>query len=103
MLALFFLRLGLVFFCKFVNGLTSFYPELFDGDGSGGSASNLQYNFSKKWKSYATIVELANGDITKIDEVVKEPLEKCLLLLSYKADKGTLEKMMHDAVMAASK
>jgi hypothetical protein len=34
---------------------------------------------------------------------VKEPLEKCLLLLAYKSDKGTLEKMMHDAVMAASK
>jgi len=92
-----------VFFCKFVNGLTKFYPELFDGDGEGGGASNLQYNFSKKWKSYATIVELANGDITKIDEVVKEPLEKCLLLLSYKADKVLLEKMMHDAVMNSHK
>ena len=92
-----------VFFCKFVNGLTSFYPELFDGDGEGGPANNLQYNFSKKWRSYATIVELANGDISKIDDVVKEPLEKCLLLLSYKADKAMLEKMIHDATMAASK
>jgi hypothetical protein len=44
-------------------------------------------------------VELANGDITKIDSVVKEPLEKCLLLLSYKADKGLVEKMMHDAAL----
>ena len=87
----------IVFFCQFVNGLTELYPELYDADG--GDNTRLQYNFSKKWKSYATIVELANGDITQIDKVVKEPLEKCLLLLCYKADKALLEQLMHDAAL----
>jgi hypothetical protein len=34
-----------------------------------------------------------------MDDVVKEPLEKCLLLLSYKADKGLLERLMHEAAL----
>ena len=89
-----------VFFCAFVNGLAKLYPELYDGDGDAGQ---LQVNFGKKWSTYATIVELANGDITQIDKVVREPLEKCLLFLSFQADKALLEKMMHDAVMNSHK
>jgi len=34
-----------------------------------------------------------------IDEVITEPLEKCLLFLSYKADKQLLENMMHKEAM----
>ena len=81
----------ILFFCSFVNGLVEFYPELFDSEV--GHSSRLSANFGKKWGTYATIVDLANNDITKIDEVVKEPLEKCLLYLSFKADKAMLEEM----------
>ena len=81
----------ILFFCSFVNGLVEFYPELFDSEI--GHSSRLSANFGKKWGTYATIIDLANGDITKIDEVVKEPLEKCLLYLSFKADKAMLEEM----------
>jgi hypothetical protein len=38
---------------------------------------------------------LSGENITKIDSVVEEPLEKCLLYLAYKADKILLEDMMH--------
>ena len=82
-----------VFFCEFVNGLVEFYPELYDTDN--GSPSELQANFGKKWKNYSTIIELAGGDIQQIDRVVREPLEKCLLFLAYKADKNYLENLMH--------
>jgi hypothetical protein len=85
-----------VFFCSFANGLAERYPELFEGDGA---TSQHQINFGKKWRSYSTIVELANGDIKEIDVVVKEPLEKCLLFLSYKADKNQLETLMHNEAM----
>ena len=85
-----------VFFCSFANGLTQRYPELFEG---GGSSSQHQINFGKKWRSYSTIIELADGQLKEIDNVVKEPLEKCLLFLSYKADKGTLEGLMHREAM----
>jgi hypothetical protein len=40
---------------------------------------------------------LAGGNVNQIDEVVKQPLEKCLLLLSYRADKNMLEDLVHKA------
>ena len=81
-----------VFFSQFANGLNERYPELFDGDGV---TSKHQVNFSRKWKSYSTLYELADGDIEKIDRVVLQPLEKCLLFLAYRSDKAQLETLMH--------
>ena len=81
-----------VFFCSFTNGLVERYPELFEG---GGSPSQHEINFSKKWRAYAAIIELADGKLKEIDEVVNEPLEKCLLFLSYRADRNQLESMLH--------
>lgn len=40
-------------------------------------------------------MELSDNDILKIDTVTKEPLEKCLLYLAYRADKNQLEMLMH--------
>jgi hypothetical protein len=34
-----------------------------------------------------------------MDEVVKEPLEKCLLWLAYQSDKVELEDLMHKDAM----
>lgn len=85
------------FFIQFVNGLAERYAEIFD---EGGSASGHQVNFSKKWGSYATIVELAAGDITRFDSIAQEPLEKCLLYLCYKSDKVVLENLMHKESLA---
>lgn len=38
---------------------------------------------------------LSGEDLSKLDAVVEEPLEKCLLYLAYKADKIQLEDLMH--------
>ena len=81
-----------VFFYQFANGLAERYPEIFDGDGT---TSKHSYNFSKKWGSYATIYELAEGNIERFDNVVEQPLEKCLLFLAFKADKNQLETLLH--------
>jgi hypothetical protein len=89
-----------VFFCQFINGLTERYPELYDGNGT---SSQHQVNFGKKWSAYSTLIELASGDITKIDLVTNEPLEKCLLYLSYKADRNYLETLMHKEAMKGFK
>ena len=86
----------LVFFYQFTNGLVERYSELYE---PGTTPTQHQINFSKKWKAYSTIFELAGGDIKKIDEVVTEPLEKCLLFLSYKLDKQLLEEMVHKEAM----
>ena len=87
--------------CGYLNGLVERYPELFDGEG--GSPSQLQANFGKKWKNYTTIIELAGGDVQQIQKVVEEPLEKCLLFLSYKADKNLLENLLHKEAMKSIK
>ena len=84
------------FFVRFINGLVERYPELFEGDGH---ASQHAANFAKKWSSYSTINELANGDILKFNEVTEQPLEKCLLHLAYKADKAQVEGLMHKEMM----
>jgi hypothetical protein len=86
----------MVFFYQFVKGIIERYPELYEGNGV---ASEYQINFGKKWGSYTAVVDLANGDIRFIDEVVKEPLEKCLLLLAFKADKNHLEDLVHKEAM----
>ena len=91
-----------VFFCEFVKGLVELYPELYDADNAG-NTSNLQVNFGNKWKSYTTIIELANNDIRAIDQVIQEPLEKCLLFLSYRADKIFLENMLHKEALKGIK
>lgn len=88
------------FFIEFTNRITKFYPELFEG---GGASSQHQANFSKKWSNYATIIELAEGDILKIDKIVEEPLEKCLLYLAYKADKVQLEQLTHNEMIKSMK
>ena len=44
-------------------------------------------------------MELADNDLLKIEIVTREPLEKCLLYLAYKADKNQLEMLMHREAM----
>lgn len=83
---------ALFFFIEFTNKLVKFYPEIFDG---GGSSSQHQVNFGKKWGNYSAIVELAEGDVLRFDKVVEQPLEKCLLYLAYKTDKNELETLLH--------
>ena len=90
----------MVFFYQFANGLTELYPELYEPDGT---STQHQINFGKKWKGYSSIIELANGDIQKVNEVTELPLEQCLLFLAYKSDKVLLESMMHKEAMRGIK
>ena len=83
----------MVFFYQYINGLVERYPELYSEENIG-DISQHQINFGKKWGNYTAIVELANGNLNEIDLVVQQPLEKALLLLSYKADKSLLQDMI---------
>lgn len=44
-------------------------------------------------------MQLCDNNVLKIDEVVQQPLEKCLLFLAYQADKVQLEDMLHREMM----
>lgn len=83
-----------------MQGLVDFYPELYESNGEGGI---LQANFGKKWGTYQTIIELSGGDIQQIQNVVKLPLETCLLYLAYKSDKILMENMLHEQSMKTIK
>jgi hypothetical protein len=86
------------FFVRFIENLVTFYPEIYEGPD--GDVSPIEHNFGKKWKSYTSIFQLAEGDITKFDKVVEEPLEKCLLFLCYRADKNRVDTLLHREAMA---
>ena len=89
------------FLQSYLKGINERYPEIFDQGSVGGhgSESAHQANFARKWGSYQSIVVLANDNILKFDEVVKRPLEECLLNLCYRADKVQLENLIHKANM----
>jgi hypothetical protein len=40
-------------------------------------------------------MELAKDNLLKIDSVIEEPLEKCLMYLAYKSDKVVMEDLLH--------
>ena len=88
-------------FFNFVNGLISRYPELYEEAAE--PTSRFQANFGRNWKSYGTIETLSNGDILKIDEVIQQPLEKCLLYLAYQADKIRVQQLEHKQRMSKYK
>jgi len=85
------------FFFNYTSRLSTLYPEIFEG--GRGNPTSFEINHGKKWRGYSSIVELANGDILKFDEIVKLPLEKCLLYLAYKADTALVQEMMHKQTM----
>jgi len=82
-----------VFFYQFVKGLIEKYPEIFESEG--GTSSQHQINFGKKWGPYQSLITLSGGELLKIDDIVKQPLEKCLLFLSYHSDYNLLQSMIH--------
>ncbi len=89
------------FLQSYLKGINERYPEIFEGGSVGGhgSESAHQANFARKWGAYQSIVVLANENLLNFDEIVKRPLEECLLNLCYRADKVQLESLMHKAAM----
>lgn len=90
-----------VFFYQYIKRLTTIYPEIFDG--GAGNSTSVQINHGKKWRGYSSIVELANGDILKFDDIIEQPLEKCLLYLAYKADTALVQELLHKQIMSGMK
>lgn len=93
------ISLWLFFFLQsFIQGLKPRYPELFEeGDGD---TTQHQVNFGKKWGGYQSIALIAGEDLLKFEDVIKRPLEECLLFLAYLNDKQTLQNLMHKQAMA---
>jgi hypothetical protein len=48
--------------------------------------------FGKQWGWYNSIYAVAQGDVTKFDEVTKLGLRKCLTFLTYERQKTEIEQ-----------
>jgi hypothetical protein len=71
---------------EFRTGLHDIYSEAFGTEGYDEFSEATQ--FSRNWSWYATIDELAGGDITKYEAIEKLSMHKCLYNLCYKISKN---------------
>lgn len=78
----------IVFFSEFVNRISELYPEIYAGGTSEGKVAS---NYFEKWGWYATIDELAKGNLLKYEKVLKLNVHKIHLYLSHKIDKQKLK------------
>ena len=75
-------RIG--FFFEFSQRVVELYPEIYEGGTSEGSTAS---NYFRKWGWYATIDELAKGNILNYKKIVKLNVHEIHLFLAHKIDK----------------
>jgi len=75
---------------EFRIGVIANYDELF---GQSGGERNLDAvsQFSSKWQWYQSLYSLAQGDITRFEDIIKLSFHKCFMMLSFMKDKSELE------------
>ena len=80
---------AIFFFVEFRSRLVENYDELFgqQGDRSLDSISI----FSSKWGWYQSIYGLAQGDVTRFEDITKLNVHSCFMMLSFMKDKNELE------------
>ncbi len=83
-------QLVLCFFLQFRNGTVEEYDTLFQQSGGDGGLSRAS-NFSNKWGWYQSIYGLANGDITRFEDITKLNIHQCFTMLSFMKEKAELE------------
>ena len=75
------------FFSEFGNRIREEFYEIYEGGTSEGSTAS---KFFDKWGWYATLVDLANDDILKMDEILEMDTIETHAFLAHKADKAKL-------------
>ena len=83
-------RLVRWFFLQFRNRVIEAYDTLFQQSAGGGDYS-AESNFSSKWGWYQSIYGLANGDITRLEDITKLNVHQCFTMLSFMKEKAELE------------
>ena len=80
------------FFLQFKQRIAGNYPELFEEGNESGNEYSAQANFGRKWNWYQSIYGLAQGDVTRFDNITELGLFKCLTYLAFEKEKLQLEK-----------
>ena len=83
-------QLVLCFFLQFRNGTVEAYDTLFQQSSGDGGLSRAA-NFGNKWGWYQSIYGLANGDITRFEDITKLNIHQCFTMLSFMKEKAELE------------
>ena len=74
---------------EFRTRLVENYDELF---GQGGGASlDATSQFTTKWGWYNSLYGLAQGDITRFENITKLNVHECFMMLSFMKDKAEIE------------
>ena len=74
---------------EFRTGIVANYDELF-GQQSEHRLDRVS-NFGNKWGWYQSIYGLAQGDITRFQNITKLNMHECFMMLSFMKDKNELE------------
>ena len=74
---------------EFRTRLVENYDELF-GQGANTSLDAVS-QFSTKWGWYNSIYGLAQGDITRFEDITKLGVHECFMMLSFMKDKAEVE------------
>jgi hypothetical protein len=74
---------------EFRTRLVESYDELF-GQGTNRSLDAVS-NFTTKWGWYNSIYGLAQGDITRYENITKLGVHECFMMLSFMKDKAEVE------------
>ena len=74
---------------RIVDGFDGLFGEGDEGDGLNDYSEQTQ--FGKQWGWYQSIYALAKGAVTRFDAVTREPLVKCLTLLTFEKQKTEIE------------
>lgn len=73
---------------EFRNRIIESYDSLF----AAGGGLDSRANFASKWGWYQSVYALANGDITKFEEITELNFNTCLLMLMFKKEKTEIEE-----------
>lgn len=74
---------------EFRNRIVESYDSLFTGGTQGGL--DARANFGAKWGWYQSVYALADGDVSKFDEITELNVNTCLLMLMFKKEKADIE------------
>ena len=74
---------------EFRSRIITNYDELF-GQGGGTSLDSVS-QFSRKWGWYQSIFGLAQGNITRFEDITKLGMHECFMMLSFMKDKNEME------------
>jgi hypothetical protein len=86
---------------EFRKRITTSYDGLFRENDEQEAESDFSETtqFGKRWGWYSSIYALAKGDVTRFNEVTRQPLTKCLTLLTFEKEKQEIEQRKIDRIM----